>query len=79
MAFPEQIYGPLGAVVVLSIIVTVFAKAIKVLWDDHQRANAEDRADRDAWKALALDSERDISRLTKVIERTFKLKVPPAP
>lgn len=76
---PDSVYGPLGALVVLSVTVVTLAKAIKVLWDDHQRANAEDRADRDAWKALALDSERDISRLTKVIERTFKLKVPPAP
>ena len=43
----DQIIGPLGLTVAA-------VYAIKVLWADHQRSDADDRRERDEWKALAL-------------------------
>jgi len=37
------------------------------------------RRDRDEWKALAVASEKDIGRLTTVVEAALSIKVPPAP
>lgn len=78
---PDSIYGPLGALVVLSVVVTALSKVVKVLWDDHQRADRDDRAevrkDRDDWKNLAITAQAGQARLTKVLEDKLDIKVPP--
>lgn len=43
----EQVLGPFGATVLLLFLVVIAGQVIRVLWQDHQRADADDRAQRD--------------------------------
>ena len=58
---PAEILGPIGLTVAALI-------AVGVLWREHVKDDADDRAERDAWKALALNQGQDIRKLTDVVE-----------
>ena len=67
---PPEILGPFGLAVALIV-------AVAVLWREHQRADADDRKERDDWKSIAQASQRDMARLTSTIEAKLDIKVPP--
>lgn len=59
---PPEILGPLG--------LTVAALAtIAILWRDHLRSDADDRKERDDWKAIAGRYAEQIPGLTQAVER----------
>jgi hypothetical protein len=56
MSVPPELLGPLGLTVGAIVAVIALAKAISVLWNDHLKADAGDRAQRDAALALLHDA-----------------------
>jgi hypothetical protein len=58
---PEQLAGPTGAIILLVAMIGGLVWVIKLLWADHLKAIADDRAQRDKAMALletALDANR---------------------
>jgi hypothetical protein len=49
---PEQLAGPIGAIIALSAVIVGLLRAVQLLWKDHLGQDHEDRAQRD--KALDL-------------------------
>lgn len=74
----EQILGPYGATILLAAAVVGFGRVIQVLWRDHLQGDAEAAVRETEWKKLAIDSQRDMARLTKAVEAALDIKVPPA-
>lgn len=44
----------------------------------HEQDEAELRKERDEWKAVAQDAQRNLAKLTATIEDKLDIKVPPA-
>ena len=63
----DELLGPAAA---LAGALTV----VGVLWRDHQRSDADDRAERDSWKAIALRLMEQIPGLSSsVAEQTRQI------
>lgn len=61
--------GPAGALVLATAILGVAAKVIAELWGEHKRADADDRAERDAALAGWRDQANATQQLAKATDK----------
>jgi len=72
---PPDVYGPFGAVVILFLVVVVLVRAIQKLWEEHLRADQDDREQRD----VALAGWRAQTDATKELTDAIKAATRPSP
>lgn len=65
---PPELFGPLGLTVGALLAVGALGRVIKVLWDKHLEADAEDRRQRDDTFALLKDAVDGTKRLAAALE-----------
>ena len=58
---PPELLGSTGLLVAALL-------TVGVLWRDHMRSTADDRKQRDDWKAAALAAQATVARLTELLE-----------
>lgn len=44
---PAEVFGPVGALALAIVVIVGLTKVVQKLWDDHLRADADDRRQRD--------------------------------
>lgn len=64
----DKILGPTGALVFSVVVVIALARALWILWKEHLKADADDRAQRDSAFALAQTAVDGIKRMAEAWE-----------